>query len=105
MPNAKPSSSSKLSSGAKPSSGERTDWAKLRAMASSNIERIASADIDNLPNDDWANARIGPPPLKTPVNAKFDADVVDWYKSLGRGYQNRMNAVLRRYMEAQRKAG
>jgi uncharacterized protein (DUF4415 family) len=42
---------------------------------------------------------------KTPVNAKFDADVVDWFKSQGRGYQTRMNAVLRRYMEAHRKAG
>jgi len=39
------------------------------------------------------------------VNAKFDVDVVDWFKSQGRGYQTRMNAVLRRYMEAHRKAG
>jgi uncharacterized protein (DUF4415 family) len=35
----------------------------------------------------------------------FDADVVAWFKAGGRGYQTRMNAVLRRFMEAQRKAG
>ena len=43
--------------------------------------------------------------LKTPVNAKFDVDAADWFKAQGRGYQTRMNAVLRRYMDAHRKAG
>src|SRR3954468_6475507 len=51
----------------------------------------------------WANATIGVPPLKVPVNAKFDRDVVDWFKRQARGYQTRMNAVLRTYMEAQSK--
>lgn len=83
----------------------RTDWAKLRAMSEAEIERIAANDPDNPPTDDWADAVVGLPPLKTPVNAKFDADVVDWFKAQGRGYQTRMNAVLRRYMEAQKKVG
>ena len=43
--------------------------------------------------------------MKTPVNAKFDQDVVEWFKAQGRGYQARMNGVLRRYMEAHRKVG
>jgi uncharacterized protein (DUF4415 family) len=50
------------------------------------------------------DAIVGLPPLKTPVNAKFDVEVVDWFKSQRRGYQTRMNAVLRRYMETHRKA-
>ena len=50
-------------------------------------------------------AFICAPPLKTPVNAKFDVDVVEWFKAQGRGYQARMNAVLRGTMEALRKAG
>ena len=89
----------------KPKPGGRTDWAKLRAISETDIESMAANDAENPPNDDWADARIGTPPPKIPVNAKFDADVVQWYKSQGRGYQTRMNAVLRRYMEAQRKAG
>ena len=68
---------------------------------------VAAEDADNpaTTEEDWADAVIGLPVLKTPVNAKFDADVVDWFKSQGRGYQTRMNAVLRRYMEAQRRTG
>ncbi len=81
----------------------RTDWARLRAMSDEAIEAAAAADAENPPADDghWANATIGLPPAKVPVNAKFDADVVAWFKAQGRGYQTRMNAVLRRYMEAQ----
>lgn len=83
----------------------RTDWAKLRAMPEAEIERIADADEENPPTDDWANAVIGIPPRKTPVNALFDADMVAWFKSQGRGYQTRMNAVLRHYWETHKKAG
>jgi uncharacterized protein (DUF4415 family) len=85
----------------------RTDWARLDALTDEEIERMAAADTDNpiTEEKDWANAFIGLPPLKTPVNAKFDVDVVEWFKSQGRGYQTRMNAVLRKYMEAHRKTG
>jgi uncharacterized protein (DUF4415 family) len=84
-----------------------TDWARVDAFTDEDIERMAMADRDNPSTTaaDWADAEIGLPPLKAPVNAKFDADVVDWFKSQGRGYQGRMNAVLRMYMEAHRKAG
>ena len=84
-----------------------TDWARVNDFGDADIERMARADKDNPATSaaDWADAVIGLPPLKTPVNAKFDVDVVDWFKAQGRGYQSRMNAVLRRYMEAHRKAG
>ena len=85
----------------------RSDWARIDALSDGEIERMAQADSDNPKTGaaDWAHAAIGLPPQKTPVNAKFDVDVVDWFKSSGRGYQGRMNAVLRRFMEAQKKAG
>ena len=35
---------------------------------------------------------------KTRITARFDADLVDWYKALGPGYQRRMNRVLRLFM-------
>ena len=84
-----------------------TDWIRVNAFTDADIERIAESDADNPATgaSEWASAAIGLPPLKTPVNAKFDVDVVDWFKSQGRGYQTRMNAVLRRYMETHRKAG
>ena len=85
----------------------RSDWARIDALSDGEIERMAEMDSDNPATVavDWAHAAIGLPPLKTPVNAKFDVDVVDWFKSSGRGYQGRMNAVLRHYMEAQKKTG
>jgi|KBSMisStaDraftv2_1062788.scaffolds.fasta_scaffold920569_2 uncharacterized protein (DUF4415 family) len=85
----------------------RTDWRRIAKLSDAEIQRMAARDADNpaTKKEDWAKAFIGAPPLKTPVNAKFDVDVVEWFKSQGRGYQTRMNAVLRRYMEVHRKAG
>ena len=81
----------------------RTDWSALRAMSEDAIERIAAEDQDNPGSDEdhWAQATVGLPPGKTSIHASFDRDVVAFFKSGGRGYQTRMNAVLRRYMEAQ----
>jgi uncharacterized protein (DUF4415 family) len=86
-------------------SASRTDWARINSMTDAEIERMAAADKENptTKQADWATATVGLPPLKTPVNAKFDVDVVEWFKSQGRGYQTRMNGVLRRYMEAHSK--
>src|SRR4051812_23257736 len=51
---------------------DRTDWERLRAMPGAEVERIAAEDEDNPATDEshWANATIGVPPLKVPVNAK-----------------------------------
>lgn len=91
---------------AKPGTG-RTDWKRIARLSDAAIERMAARDADNpaTTREDWAKSVIGAPMLKTPVNAKFDMDVVVWFKAQGRGYQSRMNAVLRRYMEVHRKAG
>jgi uncharacterized protein (DUF4415 family) len=79
----------------------------LDALTEDEIERMAESVADNpsCTAADWADATVGLPPLKAPVNAKFDADVVEWFKSQGRGYQTRMNAVLRMYMERHRNTG
>ncbi len=46
-------------------------------------------------------ATIGLPPSKTSIHASFDRDVINFFKRGGRGYQTRMNDVLRRYMTDQ----
>ena len=83
----------------------RTDWARVNAFTDDDIERMAADDADNPATTakDWIGA-VASLPDKTPVNAKFDRDVVDWFKSQGRGYQARMNAVLRSYMQAKTRA-
>jgi uncharacterized protein (DUF4415 family) len=84
---------------------DRTDWARVKALTEDEIERMAAEDDENPGTEeaDWADATVGLPPRKTRIHATIDSDVVEWFRSKGPGYQTRMNAVLRRYMEAQAK--
>jgi uncharacterized protein (DUF4415 family) len=40
-------------------------------------------------------------PAKQPVTLRIDEDVLEWFKSQGKGYQTRINKLLRLYMESQ----
>lgn len=66
---------------------------------------IDFSDIPELDDDFWSRARVVyPEGGKTQLTVRFDSDLVDWFKAGGKGYQTRMNAVLRAYVEAMRKA-
>jgi uncharacterized protein (DUF4415 family) len=85
---------------------DMTDDAGLDALSADDIDAMANADPDAVPMSDeaWLTASLKTPE-KMPVGIKLDRDVVEWFKAQGgRGYQTRINAVLRRYMEAHRKA-
>ncbi len=87
---------------------DRTDWERLARLTDDDIGRMAEEDKDNPVTfeADWADATIDLPPRKTRIHASLDGDVVAWFRAQGPGYQTQMNAVLRRYMEAQiKKAG
>jgi uncharacterized protein (DUF4415 family) len=62
-------------------------------------EEIDTSDIPPLDDNFFAHAELRLPEPKQTVTIRLDTDVVEWFKSQGRGYQTRMNAVLRRYME------
>ena len=81
-----------------------TDWARLDAMTEEEIERNAAEDPDNPPmtEEDWKNARVVWPQGKAPVTLRLDKDIIAWFKHRGRGYQTRINAVLRAFVEAQK---
>jgi uncharacterized protein (DUF4415 family) len=85
---------------------DQTDHARLDSLSAEDIESIAENDLEGAPMSDeqWAQAEIRRP-IKKPVGLKLDDDILDWFKSQGRGYQTRINSVLRRYVEAQRKVG
>ena len=85
---------------------DRTDWERIRNMTEAEIEAAAEADEDAPPaaEDYWTDASVVRLPRKQSITAKFDEDVVAWFKAQGRGYQTRMNAVLRAYMQANRTA-
>jgi uncharacterized protein (DUF4415 family) len=84
----------------------KTDWKRLDAMTDAEVTAAAESDHDALPMSDreWASASLTLPP-KVSVGMRLDADVLAWFKARGTGYQTRINAVLRRYINAQRKAG
>lgn len=79
------------------------DRADLAEMALLPDEQIDFSDIPPLNEEDWANAVRGRfyRPVKQQITARVDADVLDWLKSQGKGYQSRINAILRREMLAQ----
>ncbi len=83
-----------------------TNWARLAALTDEEIEEWSQTDPDHPGTNDefWANAVIVQPG-KEAISIKLDKDVLGFFRQQGRGYQTRINAVLRHYMEAQKKAG
>lgn len=74
------------------------------------IEAIQDKDIDysdipELGEDFWRRAEKQMPRSKKGVYVRLDADVLEWLKSKGKGYQTRMNAMLRALMESDQHAG
>ncbi len=77
--------------------------AELEALAALPDSEIDTSDIP--PVTDWSGAVRGAfyRPIKKPLSLRLDADVVDWFQRQGTGYQTRINAVLREYVERQQK--
>ena len=74
---------------------------RLAKIASIRDEDIDYSDIPELDENFWANAELKMPENKSRITIRIDSDVLTWLKSQGTGYQTRMNAILRTYMEAQ----
>jgi len=66
-------------------------------------ENIDYSDIPKLNEDFWANAVIEYPEKKKPVTLRLDSDVLEWFKSTGKGYQTRINAILRSFYEGHKR--
>ena len=64
----------------------------------------ADAPARSVDDDFWHNARVVmPPPGKTSVHLRLDADVLEWFREQGKGHLSRMNAVLRSFMDAHKR--
>ena len=74
----------------------------LKRVDALRDEDIDYSDIPELDADFFRKARVVIPPRKQQLTIRLDADVLAWLKSQGRGYQSRINAVLRAYYEANR---
>lgn len=89
----KKSSSSKIS---------KTDLARVRALKDRDIKLSAEHPEAKVKHIVRGIVRRGlrPVPPKTSIALRVDADVLEWFKSQGPGYQTRMNAVLRAFRDA-----
>ncbi len=80
----------------------QTDLRRVRQTTDATMVRDGDAPEWTPEMFASAIARKGlkPAPKKALLSLRIDADVVEWFKSQGSGYQSRMNALLRAYMEA-----
>lgn len=72
----------------------------LKSLANLSADEIDFSDIPPLDEDFWKNAVRNPfyRPVKIPMSIRIDADVLAWLKSKGKGYQTRINEILRQAM-------
>lgn len=86
---------------------DRSDLARVNAMSEADLERSIAADPDwhGVPQDWYRGAEAVMPRPKVPVSIRLDADVLEYFRGQGRGWQTKMNAVLRAYADAVKRAG
>lgn len=74
--------------------------ANLKALAGRPDTEIDYSDIAPITEEQWKHAQRGHfhRPVKRQITARVDADVLEWLKAQGNGYQSRINAILRREM-------
>jgi uncharacterized protein (DUF4415 family) len=69
-------------------------------LTDKEIKNAVRSDPDAAPLDiDWSNAVLVTPPKKKAISIRVDEDVLDYFRKGGVGYQRRINAVLRSYVQ------
>jgi uncharacterized protein (DUF4415 family) len=82
---------------------DRTNWRKANTVTGKKLEASIRADVDDVQGEpDWTQAVMGVPAPKQHINIRVDHDVLEWFKSSGRGYHTLMNNVLRAFVQSRR---
>ena len=80
--------------------GDRSDWKRAASMTDAQIEAAIAADPEEAGMVmDWGNATVELPQPKAKLNMRVDRDVLEYFRKTGKGYQSRINAVLRSYID------
>jgi uncharacterized protein (DUF4415 family) len=81
---------------------EQQAWEELQQMRDEDIDY---SDIPPLPSTGWRRVSdLVPAENKQQITLRLDADVIAFFRGTGRRYQSRINAALREYVNAQKKA-
>lgn len=82
----------------------KTDWNRVDALDDDNID---FSECPEITEEMFANAvvrkELKPVPRKKQVTLRLDADILNWFRSQGRGYQTKINSLLRAYIDAKKK--
>jgi uncharacterized protein (DUF4415 family) len=76
----------------------KTDWKRVDEQSADDIDY---SEIPAQGKEFFRTATLRMPETKAIVTLRVDRDVLEWFKQKGSGYQTRINALLRAYMEAQ----
>ncbi len=84
----------------KPAPLNKKQKAEIKSLVELPDSKIDYSDIPPLTNEFWQHAVSSPfhKPTKTSTTVRVDSDVLAWLKSQGKGYQTRINAILRAAM-------
>jgi uncharacterized protein (DUF4415 family) len=79
---------------------DKSDWNKAAGMTHAEIDAAIASDPDEAEMVvDWSKASVEMPQPKAVLNMRVDRDVLEFFRRDGRGYQTKINAVLRSYVE------
>ena len=83
----------------------KTDWVRFDAITDEEVEKSIANDPDwaEFKDIDSSDAVLVIPARKKAISIRVDEDVLDFFKNEGDGYQRRINAVLRSYMQQKTK--
>jgi len=79
----------------------QTDWEALEKKTDEEIREAVESDPDTyFLDEDWFEAAtfVNPSAEKERISIRLDEDILEFFRSQGRGYQSRINKVLREYM-------
>jgi uncharacterized protein (DUF4415 family) len=77
----------------------RTNWRKLAALPD---DRVDTSEVPELDEEFFREATLRLHKAKQLVSIRVDSDVLDWFRQQGKGYQTKINAILRAYVRAHR---
>lgn len=75
----------------------KSDLKRIDALTDRDIDYSDSPELDD---SFFKKATVPWPPAKKQLTLRLDEDILDWLKKGGKGYQTRINAILRAYYEA-----
>ena len=81
---------------------DASDYGFVDSLTEEALDASIDTGEEGMPT--WDMVAIDFPLPKRQLTVRFDGDIIDWFKDQGPGYQTRMNAVLRRYVESRKQS-